>query len=115
MVVPVALQPITVEKQVVVQTWVEPVAPHCTLQSLAVLVAEGAQEPLEIEELEGLELVVLALTEFGEGVAEGESNSVVLLGFELVVSGSSSLGLSSSGGALQSPLTVMPKTLIQGK
>ena len=63
MVVPVALQPITVENQVVVQTWVEAVTPHCRLQSLSVLVAEGAQGPLEIEELEGCKLVVLALTE----------------------------------------------------
>ena len=70
MVVPVASQPITVEKQAVLQTWVEALALHCTLQSLAVLVAEGAQEPLEIEELDSIELVVLALTEFGEEVAD---------------------------------------------
>ncbi len=77
--------------------------------------AEGAQEPLEIEELESFEPVVLALTEFGEEVADGESDCAVSLGFEPVVSGSSSEGLSSSGGALQSPLTVMPKILMQGK
>lgn len=90
-------------------------APHCTLQSLAVLVADGAQEPLETWELEDCEPVVLALTEFGEEVADGVSDFAVSLGFESVVSGSSSSGLSSSGGLLQSPLTATPKILMQGK
>lgn len=65
-------------------------APHCTLQSLAVLVAVAAQEPLEDEEV-----VVLALVDFGEEVADGESDVAVSLGFESLVSGSSSFGLSS--------------------
>ena len=90
-------------------------APHCTLYSLAVLVAEGAQEPLEIKELEGCEPVVLALIGFGKEVTDGESNSVVSLRFELVMSRSSSLRSSSLGGPLQSPLIVMPRTLIQDK
>ena len=77
--------------------------------------AEGTQEPLEIEELEVSELVVLELTGFIKEVADGESRSAVSSDFESLVSGSSSLGLPSSGGASQSPLTVMPKTLMQGK